>query len=65
MVAVRSSGLAYDCIVGYCPADSGEDAQIVPMVSEAYLRTLLAIANQRFKTNEERRERFRKALMKI
>ncbi|KAK0932903.1 hypothetical protein LTR29_015536 [Friedmanniomyces endolithicus] len=77
MVAVRSSGLVFDCIIGYSTTVSpsgptgsnlstGADAarpKIVPMVSEAYLRTLLAIANQRFKTNEERRERFRKALL--
>ncbi|KAK0308443.1 hypothetical protein LTR01_005070 [Friedmanniomyces endolithicus] len=77
MVAVRSSGLVFDCIIGYSTnislsepdssnVSTGGEAprpKIVPMVSEGYLRTLLGIANQRFKTNEERRERFRKALL--
>ncbi|KAK0897905.1 hypothetical protein LTR02_010452 [Friedmanniomyces endolithicus] len=78
MVAVRSSGLVFDCIIGYSTnvslsepisshASTGGEAsrpKIVPMVSEGYLRTLLGIANQRFKTNEERRERFRKGLLR-
>ncbi|TKA69864.1 hypothetical protein B0A55_08921 [Friedmanniomyces simplex] len=85
MVAVRSSGLVFDCIIGYSStsttlgrgepeisdASTGGDGEaprpqrIVPMVSEAYLRTLLGIANQRFTTNGERRERFRKALLGV
>ncbi|KAK4892716.1 hypothetical protein LTR27_008815 [Elasticomyces elasticus] len=74
MVAVRSSGLAFDCVIGYSTPEHDDQKngdsegvtrpRIVPMVSEAYLRTLLSIANQRFKTNEERRERFRGTLMK-
>ncbi|KAK5710909.1 hypothetical protein LTR17_018659 [Elasticomyces elasticus] len=74
MVAVRSSGLAFDCVIGYSTPEHDDQKEgdsegvtrprIVPMVSEAYLRTLLSIANQRFKTNEERRERFRGTLMK-
>ncbi|KAK3065787.1 hypothetical protein LTR53_018037 [Teratosphaeriaceae sp. CCFEE 6253] len=68
MVAVRSSGLAFDCVIGYCDqhsgeALSGEQSRIKLMVFEAHLRTMLEIANQRFTTNEERRERLREALL--
>ncbi|KAI7092796.1 hypothetical protein KC343_g21201, partial [Hortaea werneckii] len=66
MVAVRSSGLAFDCIIGYyAEGESPEDqGTIKPMVSEGYLRTLVSVANQRFRTNIERRERFRATLLK-
>jgi len=63
MVAVRSSGLAFDCIIG-CQASDSDGGSIEPMVSETYLRTLIGIANQRFKVNAERRERFRQALLR-
>lgn len=33
------------------------------MVSEAYLRTLVELANQRFGANQERKERFARALL--
>lgn len=68
LVAVRSSGLSFDCIIGYAPSseDESESNQptVLPMVSEEYLRILMTIANERFKVNAERRERFRKALLK-
>ncbi|RMZ15758.1 hypothetical protein D0862_01550 [Hortaea werneckii] len=66
MVAVRSSGLAFDCLIGYHAAGTSpeDEGTIRPMVSEAYLRTLVGVANQRFKTNIERRERFRATLLK-
>ncbi|RMZ23761.1 hypothetical protein D0859_12188 [Hortaea werneckii] len=66
MVAVRSSGLAFDCIIGYYAEGSSPEDQgtIKPMVSEGYLRTLVNVANQRFRTNIERRERFRATLLK-
>ena len=70
MVAVRSSGLAFDCVVGYEDAttsadpDSGVARSIQPMVTEQYLRILIGIANQRFLTNSERTERFRQALLR-
>jgi len=62
MVAVRSSGLAFDCIIGH--ASLCEEGKAVPMVSENYLRTLVAVANQRFEVNKERTKRFREALLK-
>ncbi|KAH9845940.1 Methyltransferase TYW3 [Teratosphaeria destructans] len=63
MVAVRSSGLAFDCIIGYT-VSSSENPEIKPMVTEDYLRTLVDVANQRFTVNRERTERFRKALLR-
>lgn len=59
MVAVRTNGLAFDSIIGFESADG----DIIPMVPETYLRTLVQIANQRFRTNKERTERFRSALL--
>ena len=60
MVAVRSSGLAFDSIVGYLSHD-----KIVPMVSGAHLTTLITLANARFKTNEERKSRFEEAFSEL
>ncbi|KAK5115441.1 hypothetical protein LTR85_009901 [Meristemomyces frigidus] len=65
MVAVRSSGLAFDCIIGSAgSAPESADIAITPMVSEDYLRTVIAVANQRFQVNAERTGRFRQALLK-
>ena len=65
MVAVRSSGLALDSIIGFqYPASSTTGTQeIQPMVSEAYLQTLLQVANERFELNEQRKSRFRDAFL--
>lgn len=65
MVAIRSSGLAMDCIIGF---QSGADptsqtTQLRPMVSEEYLRTVIAVSNQRFRQNIERKERFQQNLL--
>lgn len=38
---------------------------IKPMVTEEYLATLVELVNQRFLTNEERKQRFRRALLKL
>ena len=59
MVAVRSTGYSFDAIVGY-QNDAGDN---VALVDEAYLRTLVGIANERFQINEERIARFRAFLM--
>ncbi|KAK3709398.1 hypothetical protein LTR37_010959 [Vermiconidia calcicola] len=65
MVAVRSSGLALDSIVGFqCDDPSTPWAnQITPMVSESYLRTLVHVSNERFQMNEVRKQRFREAFL--
>ena len=59
MVAVRSSGLGLDCLVGYV----GEGGRIFSFVSEEYLRLLVQTANERFKTNTDRITRFRSLLL--
>lgn len=59
MVAVRTAGLAFDSIVAYMNAAG----TLVPMVSDEYMRTLLQVANDRFMTNSERKERFRQGLL--
>jgi len=55
--------MAFDCIIGYQSPDASEES-VRPMVTEQYLRTLVTVANQRFNTNAERRERFRENLLK-
>lgn len=59
MVAVRSTGYSFDSIIGY----QDEAGRNLSLVNERYLRTLVAIANDRFKINTERIARFREALM--
>ncbi|KAF2404280.1 hypothetical protein EJ06DRAFT_486924 [Trichodelitschia bisporula] len=59
MVAIRSTGLALDAIVGYQTA--GGD--IVSIVSEAHLHTLVTVARERFGVNAQRIARFRTALL--
>ncbi|KAK2782142.1 hypothetical protein FQN52_001076 [Onygenales sp. PD_12] len=56
IVAVRSSGLALESIIGHVQHDDVDVVQ--SLVPESYLRMLLAAANERFKTNAERRARF-------
>ena len=60
MVAVRSSGLALDSVIGFKDLDSPITGvgTIQPMVSESYLRSIVKLANERFSMNEERKERF-------
>lgn len=62
MVAVRSSGLALDSIVG-SQSSASEIRQISPMVSERYLRTMIQVANDRFEINAQRMKRFRLAFL--
>ncbi|KAJ4369135.1 hypothetical protein N0V83_006219 [Neocucurbitaria cava] len=59
MVAVRSTGYSFDSIIGH----HEEGGRNIPIVDANYLRTLVCIANERFKVNTERIARFRKALM--
>jgi hypothetical protein len=67
VVAVRSSGLSLDAIIGYTDPNAPElDAGILhPMISESYLRTILGLANQRFATNEERKCRFEESFRRL
>lgn len=59
MVAVRSTGYSFDAIIGF-QSDQGDN---IALVDETYLQTLIGIANERFKTNDERISRFRSALL--
>lgn len=62
IVAVRSSGLALESIIGI--QERHGDGDIArSLVSEEYLHMLVSIANERFKTNTERVERFSAKLM--
>ncbi|KAK2760264.1 hypothetical protein FQN54_002332 [Arachnomyces sp. PD_36] len=64
IVAVRSSGLALESIIGIRePHSDGDIAR--SLVSEEYLRMLVAVANERFKVNIERVARFRAKLMEL
>ncbi|RJE19970.1 tRNA wybutosine-synthesizing protein, partial [Aspergillus sclerotialis] len=65
IVAVRASGLALESIIGYCEEDTDHNSSpdtepiIRSLVSEEYLQMLIAISNERFAVNSERKERFR------
>ncbi|PGH08646.1 tRNA wybutosine-synthesizing protein 3 [Blastomyces parvus] len=68
IVAVRSSGLALESIIGIHQQSIGNESEediVRSLVSEDYLRMLLAAANERFKTNAERRERFWAKLQEV
>jgi tRNA wybutosine-synthesizing protein 3 len=59
VVAIRSTGYSFDSIIGY----QNESGQNVSLMSETHLRTLVCIANERFKVNVERIARFRTKLL--
>jgi tRNA wybutosine-synthesizing protein 3 len=59
MVAVRSAGLALDSVIGWLNADD----DCICIVSETYLKGLLAVANERFDENLKRITRFRDLLL--
>jgi len=65
VVAVRSSGLSLESVIGYCDDEEGSAVEPVirSLVSEEYLNMLIAMANERFGVNAERRERFRAGVM--
>jgi tRNA wybutosine-synthesizing protein 3 len=54
MVAVRSTGLALDSVIGWLDVD-GEGVCILP---DTYLKGLLTVANERFEENSKRITRF-------
>ena len=59
MIAVRSSGLALESVIG-TSIDGREQNEggVESIVSEEYLNLLVRLANERFKTNTERTKRF-------
>lgn len=66
MVAVRSSGLAFESLVGYVEEGSIEDGYEVVqrVVDPNYLQTLAVIANERFLLNKERIHKFETGMFK-
>ncbi|KAJ6095273.1 hypothetical protein N7486_006019 [Penicillium sp. IBT 16267x] len=62
IVAVRSSGLSLESVIGYFDDEHDSTAEPVvrSVVTEEYLEMLVMMANERFAVNAERRERFRK-----
>ena len=67
MVAVRTSGLALESLIGYAAEDAHVDEgrdDIHSLVSEDYLKMLLDIANDRFQANKERMQRFEAELFR-
>ncbi|KAJ5263245.1 hypothetical protein N7478_010850 [Penicillium angulare] len=66
IVAVRSSGLSLESVIGYCDDnddEGGDEPVIRSLVSEEYLQMLIAMSNERFEVNAERKERFRAGLL--
>jgi tRNA wybutosine-synthesizing protein 3 len=59
VVAIRSTGYSFDSIIGYRD-DKGRN---ISLIDEGHLRTLVCIANERFKINLERIARFRTQLL--
>ncbi|KAJ5376905.1 hypothetical protein N7509_013791 [Penicillium cosmopolitanum] len=57
IVAVRSAGLQFESVIGYCDDEDESSA------GEPYLAMLIAMSDERFKVNSERRERFRATLL--
>lgn len=66
IVAVRSAGLALESVIGYCEDSNGDSEPLLrSLVTEEYLRMLVALANERFEANKERVERFRSRLLDL
>jgi tRNA wybutosine-synthesizing protein 3 len=63
MVGVRSTGLALETIIGYY--DEMEEAKSILVVDEIYLRVLCDVANERFRMNEERIQKFQAKLLNV
>lgn len=61
MVAVRTSGLAFESLIGFTER-SGQVEIVQSLVSEDYLGILVDIANERFGANTERIKRFEQEL---
>lgn len=62
MVAVRTSGLALESIIGYLEEGEGKES-VRCIVTEEYLRIIVGLINERFEANTERILRFRRHLL--
>ncbi|EAU32599.1 conserved hypothetical protein [Aspergillus terreus NIH2624] len=70
IVAVRSTGLALESVIGYCDDtddgdQDGKEPVVHSLVTEEYLQMLVAISNERFSINAERKSRFRTNLLEL
>lgn len=67
IVAVRTSGLALESVIGYLEENKSQDGciSVRSLVSEDYLSLLFKISNERFQTNSDRMERFYSKLMEL
>jgi len=59
MLAIRTTGLSFDCIIGHYDTSSRKVCQTV---DDPYLEMLVSVANSRFRENEKRRDSFSKAV---
>ena len=59
VVAIRSTGYSFDSIIGY----QDDEGRNISLIDEGHLRTLVCIANERFRINLERIARFRTQLL--
>ena len=62
MVAVRTSGLAFESLIGYVKQDPDGEGEVQCLVTEEYLGLLVEVANDRFMMNTERIRRFEEEL---
>jgi len=62
MVAVRTMGLSFDNIVGVLDGKPVVEATPKLLVDEDYLHVLVQLANEKFKVNADRTQRFRSLL---
>ena len=62
MVAVRSAGLGVEATIGSVASRANGSSELLYMVSRSYRDLLVRLANERFKANTERMERFLQAL---
>lgn len=58
MVAIRSSGLALESIVGMAIGNEEKQDEMYSIVGDEHLELLLKLANERFKSNTARMRRF-------
>lgn len=58
-LAIRTTGLAFDCIIGHYDTNT---RKICQTVDDVYLQMLSIVANSRFKENEKRRGLFSKGM---
>jgi tRNA wybutosine-synthesizing protein 3 len=61
MVGIRSAGLGLESVIGVLE-ENGDGERGRAVVGEGVLELLVRVAGERFKANEERRERFRREL---